>query len=136
MRRNIYNKRGFAGGLLCLLLAVGCCVVMAFQGFQLRLLVSLVLLLALGGADMAWAMSRASRPPRGDERDRCVNEKSAWQTLLILVNGCFLAALALLLAYGLVRDLRLLTASLTLCAVVLAAFVILLGVNLYYEKHM
>lgn len=65
----IYHKRSFAGGILCLLLAVGCGALLAAEGFQVKLLVSLALLLFLGGVDLVWAMSRESRMPRGDERD-------------------------------------------------------------------
>lgn len=61
----IYNFRRFAGGIIALLLAVGCGAALAIQGFQTRLLVSLILLLALGGADIAWALNREARLPRG-----------------------------------------------------------------------
>ena len=42
----IYHKRSFAGGILCLLLAVGCGALLAAEGFQVKLLVSLALLAA------------------------------------------------------------------------------------------
>ena len=83
----IYHKRSFAGGILCLLLAVGCGALLAAEGFQVKLLVSLALLLFLGGVDLVWAMSRESRMPRGDERDRQISEKSAWSAYLVLTNG-------------------------------------------------
>lgn len=132
----IYNFRRFAGGIIALLLAVGCGAALAIQGFQTRLLVSLILLLALGGADIGWALNREARLPRGDERDRVVSQKSAWRAFLILINGCFFAAIALLLAYAVSKSTMLLTAAVTLCAVVVAAFVILLGANVYYEKKL
>lgn len=132
----IYNFRRFAGGIIALLLAVGCGAALAIQGFQTRLLVSLILLLALGGADIAWALNREARLPRGDERDRAVSQKSAWRAFLILTNGCFFAAITLLLAYAVSKSTMLLTAAVTLCAVVVAAFVILLGANVYYEKKL
>lgn len=132
----IYNRRSFAGGILALALAVGCGIALVFQGFQMRLLVSLMLLLALGGADIAWSLPREARLPRGDERDRAVSQKSAWRAFLILTNGCFMVSLVLLFLYAAIRSAVLLTAALTLCAVVAAAFLILLGVNWYYEKRM
>ena len=47
-----------------------------------------------------------------------------------------LAAVALMAAYGLWRSQLVAAALLTLCLVLLAAFLILLGTNLYYEKRM
>ena len=65
----IYNRRSFAAGIFSLLLAAACGVVLAATGFQARWLVSLVILLAAGGFDLWWSLSRESRLPRADERD-------------------------------------------------------------------
>ena len=74
----IYNKRNFAAGILSLALAVACGVVLAVTGFQTKWLIALVLLLAAGGFDLWWSLSRESRLPRVDERDQAVSRKSAW----------------------------------------------------------
>ena len=74
----IYNRRSFAAGILSLLLAAACGVVLAATGFQAKWLVSLVILPAAGGFDLWWSLSRESRLPRVDERDEAVSRKSAW----------------------------------------------------------
>ena len=110
---------------------------MALRGVSVKLAVSMVLILALGWADLVCStdrqMRRAAQP---DERDRAVSRTSAWRAYQLLVNGCMLAAVALMAAYGLWRSELAAVAFLTLCLVVLAAFLILLGTNLYYEKRM
>ena len=66
----IYNKRNFAAGILSLALAVACGVVLAVTGFQTKWLIALVLLLAAGGFDLWWSLSRESRLPRVDGSKR------------------------------------------------------------------
>ena len=87
----IYNKRNFAAGILSLALAVACGVVLAVTGFQTKWLIALVLLLAAGGFDLWWSLSRESRLPRVDERDQAVSRKSAW--LAAVTIGAFAALL-------------------------------------------
>ena len=120
-----------------MILAAACGVTMALRGVSVKLAVSMVLMLALGWADFVRSadrqMCRAAAP---DERDRAVSRKSAWRAYQLLVDGCMLAAVALMAAYGLWRSQLVAAALLTLCLVLLAAFLILLGTNLYYEKRM
>lgn len=132
----IYNRRNFAAGILCLLLAVACGAIMIAEGFRIKLLVSLTLLLFLGGVDIAWSLSREARLPRADERDRKISEKSAWSAYLLLTNGCFFISLPLLLIYGVVKNSVVLAVALTLDCVVLAAFVLLIAANIHYEKRL
>ena len=88
----IYNKRNFAAGILSLALAVACGVVLAVTGFQTKWLIALVLLLAAGGFDLWWSLSRESRLPRVDERDQAVSRKSAWLAYRIVANGCWIVS--------------------------------------------
>jgi uncharacterized membrane protein len=135
--KKIYNPREFVLGLVCLALAAICGVMMALQGISVKLTVSMALLLALGWVDLSRSadrqMRRAATP---DERDRAVSRQSAWRAYQLLVNGCMLAAVVLMVVYGIWRSQLVAAALLTLCLVLLAAFAILLGVNLYYEKRM
>ena len=135
--KKICDRRSFVGGLICVILAAACGVTMALRGVSVKLAVSMVLMLALGWADFVRSadrqMFRAAAP---DERDRAVSRKSAWRAYQLLVDGCMLAAVALMAAYGLWRSQLVAAALLTLCLVLLAAFLILLGTNLYYEKRM
>ena len=135
--KKIYNPREFVLGLVCLALAAICGVMMALQGISVKLTVSMALLLALGWVDLSRSadrqMRRAATP---DERDRAVSRQSAWRAYQLLVNGCMVAAVVLMVVYGIWRSQLVAAALLTLCLVLLAAFAILLGVNLYYEKRM
>ena len=132
----IYNRRSFAAGLLSLALALGCAAALAVTGFQPRWLIALVLLLLLGGADLGWSLSRESRPPRGDERDEAVSRKSAWLAYRIVANGCWIAGIGVMVLYAVTRTPAALAVTLTLDAVAIAAFLALLGANVYYEKRM
>ena len=132
----IYNRRSFAAGILSLLLAAACGIVLLVTGFAAKWLVALVLLLLLGGMDIWWSLSRESRPPRGDERDESISRKSAWLAYRIVANGCWAASLGALAVYGLSRAPEALAVTITLDAVAIGAFAALLGANLYYERRM
>lgn len=132
----IYYKKNFISGVFSLLLGMACGGLMVVRGFEIKLLVGLLLLLVLGGVDILWSLSRDSRASRGDERDRLICETSAWQAYGLLTNGCFFVSLVLLAGYAIFQSPMLLTAALTLDGVVLAAFLLLLGTNLFYEKRM
>lgn len=135
--KKIYDRRGFAWGLMCIALAVVCGGTMVLRGPSLKLAVSMVLMLALGWANIACSTDRQMyRTAAPDERDRAVSRQSAWRAYQLLVNGCMLAAVVLMVVYGIWRSQLVAAALLTLCLVLLAAFAILLGVNLYYEKRM
>ncbi len=132
----IYNRRSFAAGILSLLLAAACGVVLAATGFQAKWLVSLVILLAAGGFDLWWSLSRESRLPRVDERDEAVSRKSAWLAYRIVANGCWVLSLAALGVYAVTRAPEALAVTVTLDAVAIGAFAALLGAEVYYEKRM
>ena len=132
----IYNKRSFAAGLLSLALALACGAVLLAAGFAVKWLIALVLLLAAGGFDLWWSLSQASRLPRVDERDEAVSRKSAWMAFRVVVTGCWAASMAALAVYAVIRTPAALVVLVTLAAVVIAAFLALLGANLYYEKRM
>ena len=136
MVMKIYNRRNFAAGILSLLLAAACGVVLLATGFAAKWLIALVILLAAGGFDLWWSLSRDSRLPRVDERDEAVSRKSAWLAYRIVANGCWVAGLVSLMAYALTRIPVALAVTVTLDAVAIAAFAALLGAEVYYEKRM
>lgn len=136
MVMKIYNRRNFAAGILSLLLAAACGVVLLATGFAAKWLIALVILLAAGGFDLWWSLSRDSRLPRVDERDEAVSRKSAWLAYRIVANGCWVAGLVSLMAYALTRIPAALAVTVTLDAVAIAAFAALLGAEIYYEKRM
>ena len=136
MVMKIYNRRNFAAGILSLLLAAACGVVLLATGFAAKWLIALVILLAAGGFDLWWSLSRDSRLPRVDERDEAVSRKSAWLAYRIVANGCWVVSLGALMVYGLSRAPEALAVTITLDGVAIAAFAALLGAEVYYEKRM
>ena len=136
MVMKIYNRRNFAAGILSLLLAAACGIVLLATGFAAKWLIALVILLAAGGFDLWWSLSRESRLPRGDERDEAVSRKSAWLAYRIVANGCWVVSLGALMVYGLSRAPEALAVTITLDGVAIAAFAALLGAEVYYEKRM
>ena len=132
----IYNKRSFAAGVISLTLALACGAVLLAAGFAVKWLMALVILLAAGGFDLWWSLSRESRLPRGDERDEAVSRKSAWLAYRIVANGCWVVSLGALMVYGLSRAPEALAVTITLDGVAIAAFAALLGAEVYYEKRM
>ena len=132
----IYNKRSFAAGVISLTLALACGAVLLATGFAVKWLMALVILLAAGGFDLWWSLSRESRLPRGDERDEAVSRKSAWLAYRIVANGCWVVSLGALMVYGLSRAPEALAVTITLDAVTIGAFAALLGAEVYYEKRM
>ena len=132
----IYNRRNFLAGILSLALAAACGAALAVTGFQTKWLIALVLLLAMGGADIWWSLAKDSRLPRGDERDEAVSRRSAWLAYRIVANGCWIASIAALVVYGLSRAPAALAVTVTLDVVAIGAFAALLGAEVYYEKRM
>ena len=132
----IYNRRSFAAGILSLLLAAGCGIVLLVTGFAAKWLMALVLLLAAGGFDLWWSLSRESRLPRADERDEAVSRRSAWLAYRIVANGCWLAGIVALVVYSVGRWPAALAVTITLDTVAIGAFAALLGAEVYYEKRM
>ena len=132
----IYNKRSFAAGVISLTLALACGAVLLATGFAVKWLMALVILLAAGGFDLWWSLSRESRLPRGDERDEAVSRKSAWLAYRIVANGCWVVSLGALAVYGLSQAPEALAVTITLDGVAIAAFAALLGAEVYYEKRM
>ena len=132
----IYNRRSFAAGILSLLLAAGCGIVLLVTGFAAKWLMALMLLLAAGGFDLWWSLSRESRLPRADERDEAVSRRSAWLAYRIVANGCWLAGIVALVVYSVGRWPAALAVTITLDTVAIGAFAALLGAEVYYEKRM
>lgn len=99
--KKIYDHREFTWGLVGIALAAVCGGIMVLRGSSLKLAVIMVLMLALGWVNIAQSTKRqmyGTAVP--DERDRAVSQKSAWRAYQLLVDGCMLAAVALIVAYG------------------------------------
>ena len=134
----IRHYRPFFTGLLCWVLAAGVVLLSLVQGVSVRHLIGAVILAALGAAELWFAFSQKSLEEelgaKVDERALFIATRSGHLTVRIL-NGLLVAgAMLALLGYGVTRDALWMAVALTLCAVVVALFLILLVANCYYEK--
>lgn len=134
----IRHYRPFFTGLLCWVLAAGVVLLSLVQGVSVRHLIGAVILAALGAAELWFAFSQKSLEEelgaKVDERALFIATRSGYLTVRIL-NGLLVAdAMLALLGYGVTRDALWMAVALTLCAVVVALFLILLAANCYYEK--
>ena len=134
----IQHYRPFVTGLFCWALAAGAVLLSLVQGASLRHLIGAAILAALGAVEFWFACSQKSMEEemgvKVDERALFIAVKSGHLTLRI-VNGLLFAGAVLALAgYGFTRDEVWMAAALTLCAVVVVMFLVLLAVSRYYER--
>ncbi len=133
------NKRSLALAVLSLVLLAASLAVYFLQGREIRFLLSAGLALVWGlvqlyeafhtkgAAELAAALA--------DERDHYLAAKSSQRALRIFSCLLLAACFALLFSYGLWKRPELLGALAALCAAAVVLFVLLLGVNIYYEKR-
>ena len=133
------NKRSLALAVLSLVLLAASLAAYFLQGREIRFLLSAGLALVWGlvqlyeafhtkgAAELAAALA--------DERDHYLAAKSSQRALRIFSCLLLAACFALLFSYGLWKRPELLGALAALCAAAVVLFVLLLGVNIYYEKR-
>ena len=134
----IQHYRPFFTGLFCWALVAVVIAAALLQGPSLRHLTGAVILAALGAVEFWFACSRKSIEEelgaKVDERALFIATQSGHATLRVLSGLLFAGAMLALLGYGFTKDALWMAAALTLCAVVLLMFVILLAANRHYEK--
>ena len=133
------NKRSLALAGLSLVLLAASLAAYFLQGREIRFLLSAGLALVWGlvqlyeafhtkgAAELAAALA--------DERDHYLAAKSSQRALRIFSCLLLAACFALLFSYGVWKRPELLGALAALCAAAVVLFVLLLGVNIYYEKR-
>ena len=134
----IRHYRPFFTGLFCWALAVGVVLLTLLQGPSPRHLTGTVILAALGAVEVWFAFSRKSIEEeiggKVDERALFIATQSGHVTLRVLSGLLFAGAMLALLGYGFTKDALWMAVALTLCAVIIVTFLVLLAVNCYYEK--
>ena len=134
----IRHYRPFFTGLFCWALAVGVVLLTLIQGPSPRHLTGTVILAALGAVEFWFAFSRKSVEEeigvKVDERALFIATQSGHATLRVLSGLLFAGAMLALLGYGFTKDALWMAVALTLCAVIIVTFLVLLAVNCYYEK--
>ena len=134
----IRHYRPFVTGLFCWALAAGVVLLSLVQGVSLRHLIGAAILAALGAVEFWFAFSKTSlaaeRGVNVDERALFIATQSGYTTLRVLNGLLFAGAMLALLGYGFTKDALWMAVALTLCAVIIVTFLVLLAVNRYYEK--
>ena len=134
----IQHYRPFFTGLFCWALAVGVVLLTLLQGLSPRHLTGAAILAALGAVEFWFAFSRKSieeeMGAKVDERALFIATQSGHATLRVLSGLLFAGAVLALVGYGFTKDALWMAVALTLCAVVILMFVILLAADRYYEK--
>lgn len=133
------NKRSLALAVLSLVLLAASLAAYFLQGREIRFLLSAGLALVWGLIQLYDAFHTKGAAELtaalADERDHYLAAKSS-QCALRIFNCLLLAAcFAVLFSYGLWKRPELLGALAALCAAAVVLFVLLLGVNIYYEKR-
>ena len=134
----IRHYRPLFTGLLCWVLCAGVLLLTLAQGPSLRHLIGAAILAALGAVEFWFAFSRKSIEEemgvKTDERALFIATKSGHMALRILNGLLFAGAMLALVGYGFTKDALWMAVALTLCAVIIVTFLVLLAVNCYYEK--
>lgn len=127
----IQHYRPFFTGLFCWALVAVVVAAALLQGPSLRHA-------ALGAVEFWFACSRKSieeeMGAKVDERALFIATQSGHATLRILSGLLFAGAVLALVGYGFTKDALWMAVALTLCAVIIVTFLVLLAVNCYYEK--
>ena len=109
------------------------------QGREIRFLLSAGLALVWGLVQLYEAFHTKGAAELAaalvDERDHYLAAKSSQRALRIFSCLLLAACFAVLFSYGLWKRPELLGALAALCAAAVVLFVLLLGVNIYYEKR-
>ena len=128
----IKSVRNLASGILLMFLAAACACKLLLDGFQLRFLLSALLAVSISLVSFYFAFTH-----RGieEELSRYADERDRYLAVRImnylLLGGCWIA----LVLYGFTKSALALSVAATLCGVLIAMFIIMLGVNLYYERR-
>ena len=134
----IRHYRPFFTGLFCWALAAGVVLLSLVQGVSLRHLIGAAILAALGAVEFWFAFSKNSMDAemgiKVDERALFIATQSGHATLRVLSGLLFAGAVLALVGYGFTKDALWMAVALTLCAVIIVTFLVLLAVNCYYEK--
>ena len=136
--KKIKSEINFVYGVISGIFMIVCFTVM-FIKFEWRFLSAGILLLALSAVNFKKAFSRSGMTEKlsenVDERDVYITMKSSRSTLKILNYVLYTACFAALILYGFFKLQIYITIALTLCAVLVSLFLIMLFVNIYYDKH-
>lgn len=137
--KRIKSEKNFVYGVISSVFSVMCLIILLIK-LEWRFLAAGILLLALSAVNFKKAFSRSGITEElsesADERDIYIIMKSSRSTLKILNYSLYAACLVSLMLYGLLKSQIYIAVAITLCAVIAALFLIMLFVNIYYDKQM
>ena len=139
----IKSVRNLASGILLMFLAAACACKLLLDGFQLRFLLSALLAVSISLVSFYFAFTHRGIEEElsryADERDRYLAIKSGHATVRImnylLLGGCWIGLLLYGICKSFTKSALALSVAATLCGVLIAMFIIMLGVNFYYERR-
>ena len=137
--KRIKSRRQLAAGVIALVLALLCFVVMGLRGFQPRYLAAGLLALIWSVVSLSLAFSQRGLAEElaahADERDVYLAMKSGHTALRALTYLLWGGCLGALVLYGGLKLPVLLHVGITLCAVQVLLLCVTLGANLYWERR-
>lgn len=137
--KKIKNTRSFITGIITTILATVCFIATLLNNGEIRFLVAGIFLLAWSVVSYSFAFSKKGLPESilgcVDERDLYIAMKSGKVTLQIINYLLCGACLISTVLYGISRLPVFIIVAITLCAVLIMLFIIMMGVNIHYEKH-
>lgn len=135
----IKGKRNFINAIFFLVLATVCIVSMIIKGYDLKLMVSTILMLALSVLYFYWAFSKKGLEEEiideTDERDLFNAMKSGYTALKVTNSICFILTISFLLIYTITKLNLFLIIAITLCSVICLMFILMIVCDHYYEKN-
>lgn len=135
----IKNKRGFAAALVLTAVAAAGLIVMLIKGFEWRFLVGVLVAMVLAIVNFILSFTHKGvieeMKDLTDERDRHIAMMSGQTALQILNYILYAGILVSLVLYAVLQSTVCLAIGLTFCGISIVLFLIVLLVNLYYEKH-
>lgn len=134
----ICNKRKFVTAAVATLLSLTCFIAYFLSKQEPRFLIACFLALVYAGSSYYGAFSKKAAVeewrPGADERDVFIAMETSRTTIQVLNVLLLAACVAGTVVYALLRSPVCLAVLITLCIVSVTLFVVILCVNIYYEK--
>lgn len=136
--KKIKSKKNFVYGVVSSIFAVACLISIS-AGFKWRSFAAGIILLVLSAVNYKVAFSHRGiieeTAENTDERDIYIIMKSSRSTIKIFNYVLYTACFVSLILYGFLKSRIYIVTALVLCAVLAALFLIMLFVNIYYDRH-
>lgn len=137
--KRIKNLRNFVTAIIVLILGIVCFVITAFRGMETRFLIAGIFLLAFSAVNFFSAFTQISIDKQAekvtDERDKYIVMKSGRKALMITNYLVSAACFINVFLFAILKWEKLLTVTITLCAVLFVMLFVMLACNIYYEKY-